>query len=141
MAVSEEVPNRPTPHPIGGRHLTKQAEKDQTDIRKMLRRHAAQGTPLPPPGQEPRYGDFTEAQDYHTSLNRLIACQAEFELLPAAVRQACNNDPGTFLQMCSDPENREQLLELGLVEERQPPMVRVMSEPVPEPAPVVPEPS
>lgn len=118
----------------GGKRRVKQAAKDSTDINVMIRKWIKNGTPPIASGREPSYGDFSQGVDYHTALNTLIDAQEQFMQLPAPVRTFCDNDPGLFLDLCSDPLNRAKLLELGLVEERLPPIVRVETAPVP-PAP------
>lgn len=117
----------------GGKRRVKQADKGATDINVMVRKWIKNGTPPVMSGREPHYGDFSQGVSYHEALNTLIDAQNEFMALPAPVRTFCDNDPGLFLDLCSDPENREKLLELGLVEDRLPPIVRaeILNPPAP----------
>lgn len=71
-----------------------------------------------------QYGDFTEAVDYHTALNMLHSANDMFMSLPAQLRAQFNNDPGEFLAFANDPENEEEMRELGLL----PPKPREASE-------------
>ena len=63
----------------------------------------------------PQYGDFTDAMDYHSALNAVIAADAAFMELPASVRARFSNDAGAFVAFCSDPANRAEAEALGLV--------------------------
>lgn len=70
--------------------------------------------------QEPQYGDFSNVQDYMEAFDTIQAAREQFMELPSAVRRACENDPGTFIQMVHDPERKAELIELGLLEEKVP---------------------
>lgn len=109
----------------GGKRRVKQAARDSSDINHMIRKWIKNGTPPVASGREPHYGDFSAGIEYHEGLTRLVEIQDQFELLPAPVRTYCNNDPGLFLDLCSDPEQLPKLRELGLVEDRTPPVTRV----------------
>lgn len=100
-------------HPGGGRLLTKQADAGEADINTIVRR-ARQVGALPPPGQPPRYGDFTGVESFHAALSLVKSAEAEFGALPSAVRQACENDVGVFLEMVHSPAGLLELQELGL---------------------------
>lgn len=121
-------------HPVGGRIMVKQADKDQADINKIVGNYRAHGTPLPIRGQEPIYGDFSMGFEYRELLDRVTAAQDDFDALPAAVRKACDNDPAVFIDRVMNAETRDDLVDLGLVEERIPPKAKPSSEPAPEPA-------
>jgi len=96
----------------GGR--TKQSFKDECDINNIMRKYKQTGQ-LPnarPPGQG---GDFTGFEDYHDSLNRIIAAQDSFMSLPALTRKRFANDPGEFLEFINDPKNIEEAEKMGLL--------------------------
>lgn len=117
-------------HPEGGREMTKQAERDAADINVIMRLWKVNGV-APMTGATPRYGDFGDGIDYHECKNRLLQADADFAALPADVRSHVDNDPGAFLDMFSDPEKVEELVELGLVPERIPPTEDTPAVPVP----------
>ena len=61
------------------------------------------------------YGDFTDAPtDYAEALNQVMAAQEMFMSLPSKIRERFENDPGQFLAFVQDPENLEEMQELGL---------------------------
>lgn len=126
--------SRSTATPVsGGKVRVKQAPREFTDINVMVRKWIKLGTPAVVSGREPQYGDFSQGLDYHDALTRLLAAQSDFMALPAPVRSFCQNDPGLFLELCSDPENLDRMRELGLVEARVAPApvrVEVINPPV-----------
>lgn len=60
-------------------------------------------------------GDFTDAVDFRTSLDRIRAAQAEFNALDANVRSYFANDPANMIDFLQNPDNRAKAEELGLV--------------------------
>lgn len=99
-------------HPKGGELMTKHSMALDTDVNQIVKRHIQFGMPLPV--GEAKYGDFSGTTDYHDALNRVFEAREQFEALPAAVRDACRNDPGVFLEKVASPEGREELGKLGL---------------------------
>lgn len=128
--------------PEGGRVLTKQAMRDETDVRLIVRKFHQAGVIPRLEAREPWYGDFSNVDDYLTALNRVRAAQEGFEALPAAVRDHVDNDPGEFVRLVTDPERRAELVELGLVSAPAPDPEAPAVLPAPAPpapgAPVVP---
>jgi phage internal scaffolding protein len=94
--------------------LAQQHAKDEADINTIVRRFGLTGE-LPQGVRMPQYGDFTDATDYHTSLNAVRAADAAFMELPAHIRTRFNNDPGAFVDFCSDENNRAEAEKFGLV--------------------------
>jgi phage internal scaffolding protein len=91
--------------------LAQQHAKDETDINTIVRRFGLTGE-LPNGVRAPQYGDFTDATDYHTAMNAVIAANNSFMQLPADVRARFNNDPGAFVDFCSDDKNRDEAKKL-----------------------------
>lgn len=102
-------------HPTGGPVLVKQADTARTNINAIVKRFVATGE-LPQASQEPRYGDFSDGLTFHDMMCRVRQAEQEFMALPSAVRAACANDVGEFLDQVVDDEKRAQLEELGLPE-------------------------
>lgn len=98
--------------------LAQQHAKEECDINTIVRRFGLTGE-LPNNVRMPEYGDFTAATDYHTAMNAVIAANESFMTLPADVRARFNNDPGAFVDFCSDDKNRAEAEKLGLVPARQ----------------------
>lgn len=96
-----------------GESKTSQQFKDECDINTIVRRFNLTGQ-MPSDVRAPQYGDFEDVVDYQTALNAVIAAQGSFNALPADVRSRFSNDPGLFVDFCSDPENLPELRKLGL---------------------------
>jgi phage internal scaffolding protein len=94
--------------------LTQQHFKDETDINNILRQFNITGL-LPEAPLSPRYGDFTGIGDYHTALNQVIAAEDEFMSLPATLRARFENDPAQLIEFLDKPENLDEAIKLGLV--------------------------
>ncbi len=125
-------------HPEGGPQRTKLAEQDSTDVNLIMDSWVHTGAAVaghlnPAPG---RYGDFSSGLDYRTALTAVRDAEAAFAALPPKVRNHCENDPGQLLDMYIDPDRRDELEKLGMVEpaEGQP-----VSEAMVEKAPAAPE--
>lgn len=98
--------------------LAKQSFKDECDINTIVRNFGLTGE-LPNDVRAPQYGDFEGVFDYHTAMNQVIAAQDSFMQMPAEVRARFNNDPGAFVDFCSDVNNLEEMEKLGLVVSRK----------------------
>jgi phage internal scaffolding protein len=108
--------------------LAQQHARDETDINTIVKRFGLTGE-LPSNVRTPTYGDFSDAMDYHASLNAVRAADAAFMQLPADIRTRFNNDPGAFVDFVSDDNNRAEAEKLGLV------LSGSSGEPVSNPAP------
>lgn len=100
--------------------------KDECDINTIVERFGLTGE-LPTDLAVPQYGDFDQVNDYQTALNIVLASQAAFMQMPAAVRDRFGNDPQRFLEFVHDDKNREEAKKLGLLvpDPQEPPIVNV----------------
>lgn len=94
--------------------LTKQSFKEESDINEIVRRFGLTGQ-LPQNFTPPTYGDFTEVSDFHTAMNAVAYARQQFDMIPAALRARFGNDPGAFVDFCSDPQNAGELEKMGLL--------------------------
>ncbi len=116
--MSERVRVRVT-HPAGGRVMTKQSHAAETDVNAIMARYVAHGTGVAHVNRRSAsYGDFSSGLDYASALNQIRSAEADFGRLPAHVRAHVRNDPGEFLNMVFDPERRDELEGLGIVDHR-----------------------
>ncbi len=118
---------------------TKQSMRDECDVNLIMRKwrktgelaHLKQGTP--------RYGDFTNADDYLLACNRVLEAQQCFDALSSRIRDKMNNNPAELLAFLENPENREEAIELGLVNKPTEPVANpptpATETPVAEPPP------
>lgn len=137
------------PDPINPRHSTpavrrqtklnqlKGANPDDakaTDVNLIVAQYRRSGTMPAVTPMKPLYGDFSGPQDLQYAQENLQLVQDRFAELPADIRTASNNDPVQFLAMFEDPDQREALIEAGLIISNTP------NPPItpPEPTPPIP---
>jgi phage internal scaffolding protein len=122
-----------------GPSLTQQHFKDEVDIKNTIRRYDRTGLIANVNKAVAQYGDFTASvNEYQDALNLVIAAQQNFAALPAEIREMFGNNPGEFLEQVQNPENRDRMMELGLIERPQP-KVEVLNETEKAAAPPAPQ--
>nr|QJB20248.1 MAG: internal scaffolding protein [Microvirus sp.] len=95
--------------------MTQQHFRDECDVNTIMLKYGASRL-LEHYGQfQGNYGDFTEVQDYQTSLNEVIKAEEMFMSLPSQLRSRFENDPSQFLSFVSDEANRSEMQSLGLL--------------------------
>lgn len=99
---------------------TQQSQKDECDINRIMAKFLKTRELTHLSRREPTYGDFTNAEDLNTSMNRVFAAQADFEALSAKVRARMDNSPLKLLEFLADPENVDEARELGLIDPAPP---------------------
>lgn len=111
----------------------RQEFKDECDINVLMRKYQKTGIIEHVARIGGRYGDFLSAPDYHAAMNAVLAAQDAFASLPAAIRSRFENDPERFLEFVHDPDNADELVQLGLA--KKPVSASVPSEEPPPSAP------
>jgi len=120
--------------PVGTESRTKQSFQEESDVNAIMRKYLSTGIMEHVNRAAPRYGDFTNADDYLASVEKVRSARAGFDALPAHVRDHVKNDPAELLKLVFDPERREEAAELGLVDPKQEELPLVPPDP-PEPDP------
>lgn len=98
-----------------GESRTKQSFKNECDINRILRQFYRTGLVSHVSKRQGYYGDFIGAGTYHDALNLIHEARDMFLELPAKIRAEFDNDPAKFLDFVHDPENEEQMREMGLL--------------------------
>lgn len=97
---------------------TQQQFKDECDINVIVRRHLANGDPGRfVKAQVGTYGDFYEAPDFQMAQDILVESRAQFEALPARIRDRFRNEPAELLAFVMDKDNLEEARKLGLLKD------------------------
>lgn len=102
------------PQNTTGPSLTKQSFRDESNMNIILAKYAKTGLLEHVKQYEGHYDNVLGAEDYHTSMNRILEADAAFASLPSGIRSKFHNDPGEFLEFATEPKNREEMYELGL---------------------------
>lgn len=90
-----------------------QSQAEEADINTIVRRFGLTGT-LPAGLRPPTYEDFEDVFDFQSAMNAVKEATDRFMLIPAAIRARFANDPQLFVEFASNPENIEELREMGL---------------------------
>ncbi len=99
----------------GGNGRTHQSMADECDINRIMARFEKDGVLTHVAKFDGKYGDFTGAMDYHSAYNQVILAGEMFMSLPASIRDVFDNDPGMFLAFAEDPDNEDEMREMGLL--------------------------
>lgn len=101
----------------GQESRTKQQFKDECDINQIMAKYARTGVLPIPVNSRAVYGDYSTPFDFQEAQDLIIRAQQQFESLPSGLRNRFGNDPKNFLAFCSDPANKKEMGELGLLKE------------------------
>ncbi len=104
-----------------GPSRTKQSHKDECDVNQILKKYKATGLIQHVQNTTPAWGDFTNVDDYQSSINKVIEAQQSFGTLPAHVRKRFENDPGQLIAFLEKNENYEEAKKMGLVQPKNQP--------------------
>jgi len=113
------------PHPriqpkLNPKSLTHQSMAPECDINTIMKKYERTGILEHRNRFEGTYGDFTQVpENYHESMNAVLAADEMFGTLPSRIRRRFHNDPGVFVEFAANPENAEELVKLGLAKRRE----------------------
>lgn len=94
---------------------THQSFKDECDINKIMGKWRQVGFIEHVSLKRPVYEDFSNAEDYMSTLNKIQAAKDLFASLPARLRARVNNNPADLINFVHNPNNADELRELGLL--------------------------
>lgn len=95
---------------------TKQSELADSDINNIMARYATTGVlPQMRDPSQAMYGDFSEVEDYQTSLAKVMAAEERFNSLPSELRRKFDYNPQNMIDFIQNPENREECIKLGFI--------------------------
>lgn len=95
---------------------TKMEFQDQCDINNILKQYKVSGivTHINARASQGAYLDLPREVDFQTSLNIVKRGEQAFATLPSKIRDRFGNSPEKFLAFCADPENKDEMIKLGL---------------------------
>ena len=100
---------------FGKKSRTKQAHAKEADINHIMRKYLKTGLMEHSRNHQPDYG-FATSDDFHTSMNIITKANSMFEDLPSSIRSRFENKPEQFLDFVNDESNKEEMLEMGLLD-------------------------
>jgi phage internal scaffolding protein len=102
-----------------GESLTQQHMKEETDIRNIINRYDRTGFISHVARGVAQYGDYSEVNEYREALDLVNNANVAFMQIPAEIREKFNNDAGDFFEFATDPNNIEEMRQMGLAEPAQ----------------------
>lgn len=110
-------------HPdTGEKTLVQQQFKDETDLNMVLPRFSTAFRPVLPEATHPSYyGDFTDAVDFRTAVDRVKEATDRFDALPAELRARFDHNPAKLFAWVSNEKNHEEAITIGLLKKQEPP--------------------
>lgn len=99
-----------------GKSRTKQSEAAACDINNIMKHFEATGQVNHLQRFDPKYGDFTNVDNFQDAQNKVRNAESAFENLPSRIRNRFNNDPRELIAFMEDQENFDEAVELGLVD-------------------------
>jgi len=92
----------------------KQSFKAECDINTIMAKYQSTGQ-LPQLNLgNPQYEDTT-GYDFQSAAELVASAKSQFNELPSSIRQRFENNPAKFLNFTSNPNNRVELAEMGLL--------------------------
>ncbi|AXH76888.1 MAG: internal scaffolding protein [Microviridae sp.] len=93
---------------------TRQEFASECDINTIMARYLRTGEMPHVNLLAPQYFD-APGVDFQTHMNAIAEAKSLFAQLPSDIRNRFYNDPGQFVDFCSDPSNRKELATMGLL--------------------------
>lgn len=96
----------------------KQSFKEECDINNILAKYQETGAITHANNRHADYG-FATSLDFHESMDLVLKAQEMFDELPSSIRAKFGHSPGAFLDFAQDPENAQEMADMGLSEPTQ----------------------
>lgn len=100
---------------IGTVSMAQQHMKDECDINNIMAKYQKTGLITHVAKHQGNYDDFTVMPDFKTAMDTMAAANEMFLEIPAALREKFDHDAGQFVEFATDPNNYDEMVELGLV--------------------------
>ncbi len=94
---------------------TKQSFKDECDINQIMAKYQKTGALAHVNQHGAEYG-FATSDDFATSMRIVTQAQEMFDGLPSTIRTRFANDPAQFLDFVQDANNKDQMVDMGLID-------------------------
>ena len=96
--------------------MTEQHHKKSCDINHIMKKYENSGFVEHVNKYQGNYSDLSGLTSYHESMNIVTRAQQAFEQLPSNIRTQFSNDPGKFVEFVSNPDNKDEMEKMGLIE-------------------------
>jgi len=102
---------------------TRQEFRRECDVNHIIEKYRETGVLGDPQSgtmRQPFYGDFSSYPNLRVQLEITEQANADWERLPAKLRQRFGNNPAAMVEFCMDINNREEAIRLGIVSRPDP---------------------
>ncbi|AXH77094.1 MAG: internal scaffolding protein [Microviridae sp.] len=98
---------------IDGR--THQSFQAECDIRNIMSQYKRTGVVNHVTSLAGRFDDISEIPSFHEAMNVIAESKETFLQLPSSLRKRFNNDPAEFLDFVHNPDSRDEMIKLGMI--------------------------
>ena len=107
-------PKKVEPFNTVGESMTQEQFAEESEINNIIRSHDRNGVIEHINKGNAIYGDFSNITDFSEALDQIREAQNEFQQIPSEIREKFQNDAGQFFKFASNPDNIQELRDLGL---------------------------
>ncbi|AXL15404.1 internal scaffolding protein [Microviridae sp.] len=101
-----------------GESLTQQHFSEESEINNIIAYHDRTGIIKNVQQGVAQYGDYSEINEYRENLDMIRAADENFMRLPSDIRRKFNNNAGDFFEFATNPQNEQELVDMGLAKAR-----------------------
>ena len=102
-----------------GESMTQEQFAEESEINNIIRSHDRNGVIEHINRGNAIYADFSGITDFSDALEQIKEAQTEFQNVPWEIREKFQNDAGQFFKFASNPDNIQELREMGLANPKQ----------------------
>lgn len=109
--------SRPGRHDQDGNpiYTTEQGHKKECDVNNIIKKYDKTGLITHVSRIEAKYGDLTGV-DFKEAMDMVTNAQNMFNELPVEIRNRFKNDPAKLIEFMEDGNNRDEAIEIGLID-------------------------
>ena len=97
--------------------MTEQAHAKEVNINNIVKRHGIDLIQKTSKLMSPEFQfDDISGNDFTEAMLKITKAQQTFDQLPSELRKQFNNAPGEFMDFVQNPDNMEQMVEMGLAQ-------------------------
>lgn len=115
-----------------GESMTQEQFAQESEINNIIRSYDKNGVIEHINRGNAIYGDFSNITDFSEALDQIKQAQNEFQQIPSEIREKFQNDAGQFFKFASNPDNIQELRDLGLANP-EPSSAMPEEPPIPQP--------
>lgn len=99
----------------GEQKITDDTFKNECDINYIMKKYQQTGVLPHTADKMAQYLDVSDVPSLEQAYEQIQQAQELFMELPSALRKRLNNDPRNLVDYISDPENKQELIKLGVL--------------------------